>query len=276
LLLEIVGKDFAVHKIDDDVVQRVRSLLARTPSNRHKIYPGLPLDKAIERAKADKKKLLSPVTQAGYLATFRKMLAVGVKKKFLLTNPADDVKPLKRDTVPADKKRLPLRPDQLKGFFEGEFYRSCSPAAEKPYSKPHRAWRFWMPLIMLFSGARPNEIAQLRICDLKRTDKGTLFLDLVNESEDEEGDEAKAHVKVLKTETSRRKIPLHSELVRLGFVQFVEARAAHEKNSAERLFSELKANKYGNYAWYVSRRFNEVFLPLEITQGREYGLRRFP
>jgi len=66
---------------------------------------------------------------------------------------------------------------------------------------------------MLFSGARPNEIAQLLVTDLKRTPKGTWYLDL----DDEDG-------KALKTETSRRRVPLHPELIRLGFVAFVEER----------------------------------------------------
>jgi hypothetical protein len=276
VLLEIVGKDFAVHKIDDDVVQRVRSLLARTPSNRHKIYPDLSLEQAIEKAKADKRELLSPTTQSVYLDTFRNMLAVGVKKKFLAANPAEDIQPLKRDAIPADQKRLPFRADQLKGFFEGTFYRSCSPATEEPYSKPDRAWRFWFPLIMLFSGARPNEIAQLLITDVKQTEKGTWFLDLVNEVDDADNSDDLGEAKKLKTLASRRQIPVHSELMRIGFLEFVEERASLAKQEAERLFPELKPNRYDNLAWYPSKRFNECFLPLEIKVDKRqclYSLR---
>lgn len=172
-----------------------------------------------------------------------------MRKKFLLTNPAADVKPLKRDTVSADKKRLPLAPEQLKDFFEGKFYKSCAPDAEHPYSKSDRSWRYWLPLLMLFSGARPNELAQLHITDVKQTAKGTWYLDLEDEDD-----------KTLKTETSRRRVPLHPELVRLGILEFVEERKKQAGKNGPRLFHELAPNKYGNHAWYAAKRFNEVFL----------------
>ena len=187
---------------------------------------------------------------------FRDILKVAVRKKYLLTNPAAEAKPLKRDTVSAEKKRLPLTPEQLKQFFEGQFYKSCAPDAEAPYCKPDRAWRYWLPLLMLFSGARPNELAQLYISDVKRTAKGTWYLDL----EDEED-------KTLKNEPSRRRPPLHPDLVRLGLLEFVEERKKQSDTNGPRLFYELTPNKYGNHAWYAAKRFNEAFLPAEIVVG---------
>ena len=41
-LREIVTDKRVVHTIDDDLVQHVRSVLANTPANRHKIYPDVP------------------------------------------------------------------------------------------------------------------------------------------------------------------------------------------------------------------------------------------
>lgn len=260
-LQEIVTDQTAVHTIDDDLVQHIRSVLARTPSNRHKIYPNVPLDKAIELATKQKKRTLAPVTQGVYLDTLRDLLKVAVRKKFLLTNPAAAVKPLKRDTVSADKKRLPLTPEQLRDFFEGQFYKSCAPDAEHPYSKPDRSWRYWLPLLMLFSGARPNELAQLHIADVKQTAKFTWYFDLEDEDD-----------KTLKTETSRRRVPLHPELVRLGFLEFVEERKKQAGKNGPRLFHELAPNKYGNHAWYAAKRFNEVFLPAEIVLGPRQSL----
>lgn len=43
----------------------------------------------------------------------------------------------------ADQKRFRGSDDQLKGFFEGTFYKSCAPGVPKPYGRPDRAWRFW-------------------------------------------------------------------------------------------------------------------------------------
>lgn len=260
-ICEIVGDSTVVHSIDDDVVQRARSLLSKTPSNRTKRYSKLTLEQAIERAAKQNKPTLSPVTQSFYLDILREILKVAVRKKLLPSNPASDVKPLKKDTLSAEQKRLPWKPEQLKGFFTGKFYQSCAPGALKPYAKPDRAWRYWLPLIMLFSGARPNEIAQLLIADLKRTPKGTWYLDL----DDEDG-------KALKTETSRRRVPLHPELIRLGFVAFVEERRKAAAKMGPRLFHELKPDQYNNFAWYAARRLNEFFIPAEITLGDRQSL----
>ncbi|CAA2143111.1 hypothetical protein [Hyphomicrobium sp. ghe19] len=191
-----------------------------------------------------------------YLDVLREVLDVAVRKKFLPANPAIGARPIKKDSVPAAQKRRPWSRQQIKDFFEGKFYQSCAPGVAEPYDKPDRAWRFWLPLIMLFSGARPNEIAQLHVKDVQRTPTGTWFLDLA----DEAGEDGKS----LKTISSRRRVPLHPELIRFGFLDFVKVRKSSMAEHGPRLFHELKANKYGNLAWYAARRFNEVFVPAEI------------
>lgn len=262
-LCEIIGVSTPVEKIDDDHLQRARSLLAKCPTNRLKIYPKLSLEDAIMQAAKQAKPTLSPITQSVYLDVLRDILKVGVRKKLIGNNPAADLQPLKKDNVPADQKRFPWSDEQLKGFFEGKFYRSCAPGASKPYVKPDRAWRFWLPLIMLLTGARPNEIAQLHVTDIRKTSKGTWYLDC-NESDDEG--------KSLKTQTSKRRVPLHPELIRIGFLSFVEKRQKSIEEKGPRLFHELKANEYGNFAWYAAKRLNEAFIPAEITLGERQSL----
>ena len=81
-----------------------------------------------------------------------------------------------------------------------------------------------MPPICLFTGMRPNEAAQMHVQDLKRTAHGTWYFDIVATIDDDEGAGSKDSSKTLKTATSRRKIPLHPELLKIGFLQFVEQR----------------------------------------------------
>jgi hypothetical protein len=106
-LCEAIGETLPVAEIDDDRVQHVRSLIAKCPSNRLKVYPKLSLEDAVERAAKEKKATLSPTTQAVYLDTLRDILKVGVRKKLLASNPAADLRPVKKDTVPAHQKRFP-------------------------------------------------------------------------------------------------------------------------------------------------------------------------
>src|SRR3546814_10323260 len=57
-LREIIGDNTPVHTVDDDIVQRARSMLSRIPGNRLKHYPKLSVEKAIERAAKDGKSTL--------------------------------------------------------------------------------------------------------------------------------------------------------------------------------------------------------------------------
>jgi integrase len=259
LIREIVGDQTPVGAIDYDACLRVRSVLARLPANRSKFYGDLPIDKAIERAAKEGKPLLSPVTQQQYLGALRDVLDLAAKKKIISVNPAEGLKPIKRDAIAASEKRKPFTLQQIAEFFKSDFYNEC---AKHPPAFGHdkQGWRFWLPLLCLFTGARPNEMAQLHVADLKRTQIGTWYLDIVETADDEE--ESNGAAKTLKTATSRRKIPLHPELIKLGFVQFVEERKKASSNP--RLFPDLKPDKYGNVAAYALKRFRESYLPEAI------------
>ena len=272
-IMEIVGAETLVRQIDDDVVQRVRRTLAEVPTNRSKVFKNHTLSEAIQRAKITKASCLGPLSQQQYIAELKGLMAFAARKKYVSLNPAEGLKPLVKDTVPLGKKRLPWRDDQLRGFFEGKFYRQCATDEPETYSKKDRAWRYWLPLLMLFSGARPNELCQLHVSDVKETSAGTWFLD-ITEDIDEDEDEDKP--KSLKTETSKRRIPIHAQLIALGFLRFVEERRKTVTQRGQRLFYECKPNKHGNFAWYPARRFREKFIPQEIQlEARQtfYSLR---
>jgi hypothetical protein len=64
LIQEIVGGETPTSAIDYDACLRVRNILARTPTNRTKLYPQLSLDEAIAKAKIEGKPVLSATTQS--------------------------------------------------------------------------------------------------------------------------------------------------------------------------------------------------------------------
>lgn len=73
----------------------------------------------------------------------------------------------------------------------------------------------WLPLLALFSGARQAEIAGLQVTNVQHeTDTPLLFIVA----------DRKAG-KTPKTKVSERVIPVHPQLVKLGFLEYVEARA---------------------------------------------------
>ena len=103
-----------------------------------------------------------------------------------------------------------LRPAELVRLFNGP---ECSDFA----ADPTQAHRYWLPLLGLYTGARVNEVCQLNPqCDI-REEGGIWILDITEESE------ADSRVsKSVKNETSRRPVPVHPALLRLGFLRYVE------------------------------------------------------
>ena len=71
---------------------------------------------------------------------------------------------------------------------------------------------FWIPLLGLYSGARCSELCQLQTYDIKK-ESGVWMMQI------HDGDPTQR----IKTNAARRSIPLHDELLRLGFVKYCES-----------------------------------------------------
>jgi len=109
-----------------------------------------------------------------------------------------------------------------------------------------KAYQHWGPLIGLYTGARLNEIAQLGPDDIRQED-GIWCFDINDRSEG----------KTLKTTSARRLIPIHSKLIELGFIKFVETLRADKQT---RLLHELGYSEGTGYGRNLSRWFNGPFL----------------
>lgn len=70
----------------------------------------------------------------------------------------------------------------------------------------------WIPLIALYNGMRSNEICQMRASDVRRKD-GVWIFDV----------SAEGIGQSLKTEAATRIVPVHSELIRCGFLEYLKA-----------------------------------------------------
>ena len=106
----------------------------------------------------------------------------------------------------------------------------------------HRRGRWWVPLISLFEGMRLEECCQLFVNDVAVKD-GT---DVIINRWDDEGR------KRLKSNAAERVLPIHPELKRLGFTEYVaEMRAKGET----RLFPDLGRAADGYYSSLFSKWF---------------------
>lgn len=96
--------------------------------------------------------------------------------------------------------------------------------------------RYWVPLIALYAGMRAGEIIQLTCKDV-RQENGVFYFD-VTKLEDDPDEE----IKHLKTGSSYRKVPVHSAVLELGFLEYAATR------KTGRLFAELKMGSDGTYS----------------------------
>ena len=103
-----------------------------------------------------------------------------------------------------------------------------------------RDWRFWLPLLGLYTGARLGELAQLLTADVRREeDAWVLYVTA------EAGD-----AKSLKTAASRRVVPIHAELIRLGFL---DHHADLVAKGERRMWPEIQPNSRGHFSGVPSR-----------------------
>ena len=94
---------------------------------------------------------------------------------------------------------------------------------------------YWIPLLGLYTGARLSELAQLKANDIK-VFEGLPTISISNLGVNQQ----------LKTSASIRTIPIHSELIRLGFIEYTSNIKAKEMESLWPKLSQRK-NKPGGY-----------------------------
>lgn len=101
---------------------------------------------------------------------------------------------------------------ELKALFGSPVWSGCLSAGRRsqPGQQIIRDDKFWIPLITLFSGMRLEEICQLRTDDI-REENGISFFDINDRPP-----------RQLKNKNAVRKVPIHSELIRMGFLTYVK------------------------------------------------------
>lgn len=138
------------------------------------------------------------------------------------------------------------RPDEVRRSFTSAEIKTIFAALQKDkqsFYEKNKHERYWLPLLGIFTGARVNELAQLDVNDIVIED-GIPALAITSI-----GDENKR----LKNESSKRRIPLHNNLLTLGFLVYVNniKQQGHSK-----LFPALKHGPNGYSHYFISQHFS--------------------
>lgn len=179
------------------------------------------------------------------------------------SNPLGGIAPGKRGRKSDQRKQFSDK--DLQSIFSGYIYVGDFPSRSKPLE-----YQFWVPLLAAFSGARLEELCQLHVSDIRQVD-GIWCIDINEEIADEKQHGRSSPEKKLKTASSQRAIPIHRQLVAIGFLKFVE----QQKEAQQvRLFHELRKRRDG-YGQDVSRWFGVYRKTCGILTGEKKTFHSF-
>ncbi|GLS43737.1 site-specific integrase [Methylobacterium brachythecii] len=243
-LKEIVGASKPAAEVTRQDCERVRDTLLRLPSNARKKFPNVSLLAAVELGAAEGAATLGPGTVNNYLNNLAALFNWGVETWRIERNPAKGLSV--HDPVAARDKRQAVPITVLPALFNAPLYTGCQ-NDEAGYAIPGpaqpRRGRFWVPLLSLFHGLRLGEACQLHAADVQEIEGVPVIL----LSDEQASDMDAADRKRIKTEAGRRYVPLHPELGRIGFLNFV---ADARRTGRTRLFPELSKDAHGYFSGF--------------------------
>jgi integrase len=249
--------DLPVSVIGTGHIREFKDILRQLPRRRSGEWSTMPLRELVARTCDDPSIFrVANETVKKQLGALKALLGFAVDNGLCATNVAGAVK--FRAGKAVEPPRVPYDPDDLKRIFEqSPLYRGCQSPARR--SQPgttmiHDAL-FWLPLLGLFTGARLEEIGQSQVEDI-REENGVWLLDI----------NAQGSGKSLKTKGSRRKVPLHPELIRCGFLVYVDGLRAQNEN---RLFPDLKPDCAGRITGYLSKQWARYSKGIGMTDSRK-------
>jgi len=228
--------NIAIEKLSREHVRDFKLVVDRLPARYGitKKYKELSLEEVL-KASIPLDDRMSPSSLSKYYGTINSFL-IWLKKNYDgVGEGLSDVLAIKINRQ-VDALRDVFTEADLAKIFKSEIYAKAG--AEKSF-------KYWIPLLGLYTGMRLEEICQLYVEDLVVEDG--LYCLSVNDDKD----------KKIKTPAAKRLVPLHPDLVdKFKFPDFVAEQKA-KKN--ERLFPELRKQS-GRFSHYASRWFNADFL----------------
>ncbi|TCP61083.1 phage integrase family protein [Rhodovulum bhavnagarense] len=267
-LNEEIGTRVPISKITREQCQSIVDLFVTVPPYVSRHYKGKTLRKAAEMFAKKTGEPAQRFKEADKnLAVLREVFEFAIDKDWLAINPAQRVKVVKpsRPVSFAEHEEgyEPFSVNELQIIFQQPLYTGCQNdehGINRPGPNHPRRSRFWVPLISAFSGLRMQEVLQLERSDIRETD-GVHFIS-VNDKPVGADYRDGEYVKRLKTKNSLRKVPIHPELIKIGFLDYVQAA------DREWLFPDMPCREAAKMSDQFSKRFRTFLKPTGIWVPR--------
>ena len=236
-LLSQLTKDKPMCAVTKADARMVKTALQKLPKNRNKspATKGMSLD---EMLNAEGLPTASIRTLNGYISHFETFFKWAVEQGYSAENVFGGMR-LRMPKRDKTSQRDAFTVEQLNLMFKHQI--------ENPIGFVSKDEHKWVTLIAMFTGARLNEVAQLGVADMS-LHQGVWCLSFTTDGDDN---------KSLKTEASKRFVPVHDRLLDSGLKSFFEEARALGRS---RLFPSLSYDKQNGYGRNVGRWFNESFL----------------
>ncbi len=243
-----VNGDLRVDKIARSHVREFKDALLKLPAHQNKAHRAMTVPELLKAVQGTEYKKLSRGSVNKALNAIKAVLSWAVTNGYIESNPATKFNI--KDPEANKEKRLPYDEEDMKKIFTSPIYTK----GKRPKAGCGEAAK-WLPVLALFTGARLEELGQSLVTDIKE-EQGITFLHLTTI---EEG-------KRLKTKSSRRKVPIHPQLVRMGFLDYVEQQ---HKAGRVQLFPDLRKDTKDKLTGHWSRWFGRYQRDLGITDRKK-------
>jgi len=225
----------------------IQSWLIYLPANFAKKNISVAHAVTMAQHKSNRHPPISDKTRCDYLGQLKGLLEFAHSNGFIAKAISHHVEiPNTKHTIAVE--RLPFTDDDLQKIFPGSDY-----GVEFGIHKAgiDQACKFWIPLLAAFTGARLEELCQLKTEDIRTCpDTGIIYAMVDNKGI--AGDGEKKRTKNL---NSVRPIPIHSTLLDIGFMAYVDERKQDKANNS--LF-KLKRDNQGRLGKSVSNWFSRM------------------
>lgn len=235
----------AVSPIQRGDLRDLKACIRSMPQNATKLFPSVPIMRAIDRARKSGQPPISTNTQRAYLARISALFSWCYKEGLLSENPAANI----AHDIPKERnRREPFTTEELRTIFRTHHTLTGA--------------RYWVPLLGLHSGCRLGELYQLAIDDILEVEGITcLRIDTRHPWQ---------HVK---TPASRRLVPIHSRLLK-PIVAYVKDQTDKLGPGQQRLFPGITCNSRGSLSDSFQKWHNRRIQALGVKKTF-HGYRHF-
>lgn len=262
--IEYVG-DLPVVEITRQVVTDYRVALSLMPSKGEGIRL-LSAREQIAKAEAEGLPRLSDVTIKNRLRVLSSVLGFAIPLGVIQENPVVSSGVTMRLAKAISKKGLSRRRrdytrEEMKTIFSSPIFSGVG--WSMPRTDLGKAL-YWIPLLAAYTGARREELCQLFVSDIKRSPEGIPYISILEVDEEDEE-------RTVKNSGSRRAVPIHDDLIQLGFLGYVEGLP-----TGGQLFPRLTKDAKGfygkNYGKHWAKYLQKV-VQLKTTATPSHGFR---